>query len=226
VQNRRRPDPSAPASRHRLDVLCTCACHEGIAVRICIFCGSSSGHDPAYAEGAAAAARSIAAAGATLVYGGARVGLMGVVADAALGAGGEVVGVMPRSLVEREIAHRGLNQLHVVETMHERKTTMSALSDAFLALPGGAGTLEEIFEQWTWGQLGIHAKPCGFLDLKGYFEPIRLMVGRMVSEGFLVVEHAGMLTFSSSIDEILAGFRAYAPPRSKWVSAAIPAARP
>jgi uncharacterized protein (TIGR00730 family) len=131
---------------------------------------------------------------------------MGVVADAALDAGGEVVGVMPRSLVEREIAHRGLHQLHVVETMHERKTTMSTLADTFLALPGGAGTLEEILEQWTWGQLGIHGKPCAFLNIKGYFNPIKLMVERMTSEGFLLPQFAAMLKFSDSIDEILTGF--------------------
>jgi uncharacterized protein (TIGR00730 family) len=189
-------------------------------MKICIFCGSSSGLDAAYADGAAEAARSIARNGFTLVYGGGRVGLMGIVADAAIGAGGEVIGVMPRALVEREIAHRGLRQLHVVETMHERKTTMSALSDAFLALPGGAGTLEEIFEQWTWGQLGIHGKPCGFLNIKGYFGPIRMMVEKMVSEGFLLREHAGMLAFSDSIEELLAGFRSYVPPPSKWTSAA------
>jgi uncharacterized protein (TIGR00730 family) len=189
-------------------------------MNVCVFCGSSSGHDPAYADCAAAVARSIVRHGGTLVYGGGRVGLMGIVADAALSAGGEVVGVMPRALVEREIAHRGLSQLHVVETMHERKTTMSTLSDAFLALPGGAGTLEEMFEQWTWGQLGLHAKPCGFLNLKGYFEPIRLMVEKMVSEGFLRPQHAAMLTFSDSIDELLAGFRSYVPPPSKWTAAA------
>ena len=195
-------------------------------MRICIFCGSSTGDDPAYGEGAAVAARSIALGGDALVYGGGRVGLMGVVADAALGAGGEIVGVMPRPLVEREIAHRGLHELHVVETMHDRKTTMSSLADAFLALPGGAGTLEEIFEQWTWGQLGIHSKPCGFLNLKGYFEPIRAMVEKMVSEGFLLPQFATMLTFSDSIDEILTGFRSYVPPPSKWTSAASGALRP
>jgi hypothetical protein len=195
-------------------------------MKICVFCGSSPGQDPAYADGAAAAARNIARNGAALVYGGGRVGLMGIVADAALGAGGEVIGVMPRALVEREIAHRGLSELHVVESMHERKTTMSTLSDAFLALPGGAGTLEEMFEQWTWGQLGIHGKPCGFLNLKGYFEPIRIMVEKMVSEGFLLPQHAGMLAFSESIDELLAGFRSYAPPPSKWTSAAGDVPRP
>jgi uncharacterized protein (TIGR00730 family) len=168
----------------------------------------------------------IAHTGATLIYGGGRVGLMGAVADAALSAGGEVVGVMPRSLVEREIAHRGLHQLRVVETMHERKTTMSALSDAFLALPGGAGTLEEIFEQWTWGQLGIHGKPCGFLDLKGYFDPIRQMVEKMVSEGFLLPQFARMLKFSESIAEILETFRSYVPPPGKWTAAADRAVQP
>ena len=187
-------------------------------MKICIFCGSSSGHDPAYAEGAALAARSMALTGATLVYGGGRVGLMGVVADAALDAGGQVVGVMPRQLVEREIAHRGLHRLHVVESMHERKTAMSALADAFLALPGGAGTLEEIFEQWTWGQLGIHAKPCAFLNLKGYFNPIRAMLEQMLSAGFLLAPFAAMLTFSDNIETILAGFRSYVPPASKWTA--------
>lgn len=195
-------------------------------MKVCVFCGSRSGHDPAYAEAAAAAGRAIALSGATLIYGGGRVGLMGVVADAALCAGGEVIGVMPRSLVDREIAHGGLHQLHVVETMHDRKTTMSSLSDAFLAFPGGPGTLEEIFEQWTWGQLGIHGKPCGFLSLKGYFEPIAAMVEKMVSEGFLLPRFARMLMFSERIDEILTGFESYVPPPGKWTSAADAAVRP
>ena len=185
-------------------------------MKICIFCGSSSGHDPIYRDGAAAAARAIALAGATLVFGGGRVGLMGVIADAALGAGGEVIGVMPRALVQREIAHRGLNRLEVVETMHDRKTTMSALADAFLALPGGAGTLEEIFEQWTWGQLGIHRKPCAFLNLKGYFDPLRGMVEKMVAEGFLLPQFATMLMFSDNIESVLAGFQSHQPPPNKW----------
>jgi uncharacterized protein (TIGR00730 family) len=189
-------------------------------MKICVFCGASEGHDRAYRDSAALAARSIALSGGTLIYGGGRVGLMGVVADAALAAGGEVIGVMPRSLVEREIAHAGLHRLHVVETMHERKTTMSSLADAFLALPGGAGTLEEVFEQWTWGQLGIHRKPSGFLNVKGYFEPIRAMVQKMVSEGFLAPQFAAMLTFSESIDEVLTAFRSYVPPPSKWTSTA------
>jgi uncharacterized protein (TIGR00730 family) len=187
-------------------------------MQVCVFCGSSLGNDPVYADAAAGAARAIAAAGATIVYGGGRVGLMGVVADTALKSGGTVVGVMPRSLVEREIAHHGLHQLHVVETMHESKIRFAELADAFVALPGAAGTLEKILEQWTWGQLGIHSKPCGFLNTKGYFDPIRAMIGRMVSEGFMIQEFADMLAFSDRADTLLAGFRSYVPPRHKWSS--------
>ncbi|VTN77064.1 lysine decarboxylase family protein [Klebsiella pneumoniae] len=131
-----------------------------------IFCGSSAGEHPLYLETARLVGRTLAQQGLALVYGGGKVGLMGAVADAALEAGGVVIGVMPRGLVEREIAHRGLTELHVVEDMHERKTKMAALADGFIALPGGAGTLEEIFEQWTWAQLGIHEKPCAFLNIK------------------------------------------------------------
>jgi uncharacterized protein (TIGR00730 family) len=188
-------------------------------MKICVFCGSSYGHDAAYRNAASAAARAIARSGATLVYGGGRVGLMGVVADEALAEGGQVLGVMPRSLVEREIAHRGLHELIVVETMHERKTKMSALADAFLALPGGAGTLEEILEQWTWGQLGLHAKPCGLLNVNGYFDPLRKMIARMVAEGFLQPRFADMLIFSDHIDGALAACRSYVPPPGKWAQA-------
>jgi uncharacterized protein (TIGR00730 family) len=186
-------------------------------MNICIFCGSSSGIDRDYGVAAAAAARTIVSTGATIVYGGGRVGLMGVVADAALEAGGKVIGVMPRSLVEREIAHRGLSELHVVETMHERKTRFADLSDAFIALPGGTGTLEEIFEQWTWGQLGIHAKPCAFLNIKGYFDPLQTMTARMVSEGFLSPALADMVSFADGVEPLLAGFRSYVPPPRKWM---------
>ena len=135
-----------------------------------IFCGSSAGEHPLYLDTARLVGRTLAQQGLALVYGGGKVGLMGAVADAALEAGGVVIGVMPRGLVEREIAHRGLTELHVVEDMHERKTKMAALADGFIALPGGAGTLEEIFEQWTWAQLGIHEKPCAFLNIKGYYD--------------------------------------------------------
>ncbi len=148
-----------------------------------IFCGSSAGEHPLYLETARLVGRTLAQQGLALVYGGGKVGLMGAVADAALEAGGVVIGVMPRGLVEREIAHRGLTELHVVEDMHERKTKMAALADGFIALPGGAGTLEEIFEQWTWAQLGIHEKPCAFLNIKGYYDPLQAMVDNMVREG-------------------------------------------
>jgi len=185
-------------------------------MRICVFCGSSPGIDPDYGIAAAAAARAIAAAGATIVYGGGRVGLMGAVADAAIAAGGKVIGVMPRWLVEHEIGHRGLTELHVVETMHERKTKFAELGDAFIALPGGAGTLEEIFEQWTWAQLGLHAKPCGFLNVKHYFDPLQTMIARMVSEGFLTPSFAEMLSFSDRVDVLLAAYRSYVPPPRKW----------
>lgn len=182
-----------------------------------IFCGSSAGEHPLYLETARLVGRTLAQQGLALVYGGGKVGLMGAVADAALEAGGVVIGVMPRGLVEREIAHRGLTELHVVEDMHERKTKMAALADGFIALPGGAGTLEEIFEQWTWAQLGIHEKPCAFLNIKGYYDPLQAMVDNMVREGFMHQRYAEMLPFATSADEIIAGFRDYTPPARKWV---------
>lgn len=183
-----------------------------------MFCGSSSGTGPVYAEAARATGRTLAQAGLGLVYGGGKVGLMGEVADAALAGGGRVVGVMPRPLVEREIAHLGLSALHVVETMHERKARMADLADAFLVLPGGAGTLEEVFEQWTWAQLGIHAKPCGFLNVKGYFDPLLAMIRRMTAEGFMAPAYADMLVVADDAGAILDGFAAYLPPPRKWAA--------
>ena len=153
--------------------------------RLGVFCGSRDGARPAYREAAHALGRALAARGVGVVYGGASVGLMGAVADAALAAGGEVIGVIPQSLVAREIAHAGLTALHVVDTMHERKARMAALADAFVALPGGVGTLEELFEVWTWGQLGLHAKPCGLLDVAGYYRPLLAFVDQGVAEGFI-----------------------------------------
>lgn len=185
-------------------------------MRICVFCGSSSGNDEAYANAARDLGRTLATQGIDLVYGGGRVGLMGALADAALLAGGAVIGIRPRALVEREIQHVGLTELHTVATMHERKTKMAELADGFIALPGGAGTLEEIFEQWTWAQLGIHDKPCGFLNTNGYFDPLRDMIGRMTGEGFIRPEYASMLTFDTDPGAILEAFRGYAPPASKW----------
>jgi uncharacterized protein (TIGR00730 family) len=183
---------------------------------ICVFCGSNSGTNGSYEEAARATGHALARAGLRLVYGGAKVGLMGVLADAVLSAGGHVTGVMPRALFEREIAHTGVSDLRKVRSMHERKELMAALADAFIALPGGAGTLEEMFEQWTWSQLGIHAKPCGFLNVKGYFSPLLSMIEHMVAEGFTTRSFAAMLAVETEPDKLLARFRAYQPPSQKW----------
>ena len=181
-----------------------------------VFCASSDGTSAVFQEAARATGRVLAARGIELVYGGGRVGLMGLVADAALAAGGKVTGVMPRSLVEAEISHPGLTALRVVETMHERKTAMADLSDGFITLPGGPGTLEEIFEQWTWGLLGIHAKPCGFVDVDGYFAPLRAMIETMVGADFLRRDHGDMLAFEPDAERMLQRFDAYATPIPKY----------
>lgn len=170
---------------------------------VAVFCGSRFGTDPAYEAAAGEVGRTLAERGITLVYGGGRVGLMGAVADAAVAAGGEVVGVIPRSLDEREVAHAGLTELHVVETMHERKAIMADRADAFLALPGGMGTLEEITEQWTWTQLGIHAKRSAFYDVGGFWRPLSTLVDSMVETGFLTVEHAALVSFGTDLDSLL-----------------------
>jgi uncharacterized protein (TIGR00730 family) len=187
-------------------------------MRLCVFCGSSSGRDEVYAQAARDVGTTLAQAGIELVYGGGRVGLMGIIADAALAAGGSVIGVMPQALVDREVQHVNLTQLHVVPSMHERKTKMSTLADGFIALPGGAGTLEEIFEQWTWAQLGIHQKPCGFLNTNGYFDPLRQMIEQMSREGFLRMDHASMLVFDTNPQAIIDSFRAYSAPLAKWMA--------
>jgi uncharacterized protein (TIGR00730 family) len=153
--------------------------------RVCVFCGASSGRTPAYADAARAFGAAVASRGLGLVYGGGRVGLMGAVADGALAAGGEVVGVIPQSLVEREHAHDGLSELHVVGSLHERKALMAELADAFVALPGGFGTLDELMEQLTWSQLGLHAKPVGLLDVEGYWRPLIELARHATSEGFV-----------------------------------------
>jgi uncharacterized protein (TIGR00730 family) len=188
---------------------------------LCVYCGTGFGDDPAYLAAAKATAQLLAEQGVGIVYGGAIVGLMGAVADAALAAGGKVIGVMPQALVEREIAHKGLTEIHVTQGMHERKALMEQLSDGFIALPGGPGTLEEIAEQWTWGVLGIHAKPCGFLNVKGYFDPLREMMQRMATDGFVQQAYVDMLAFTDDPAEMLARFRAYVPPPPKWAQAAI-----
>ena len=193
---------------------------------VCVFCGSHSGKQESYAEAARSTGLALARAGIRLVYGGGRVGLMGVVADAVLGAGGQVTGVIPRALFEREIAHNGVADMRVVGSMHERKELMASLSDAFVALPGGAGTMDEIFEQWTWSQLGIHAKPCGFLNVNGYFDPLVAMIERMVAEGFVAPSSAAMLAVENEPDQLLARFRAFQPPIPKWSIPGSSAVRP
>jgi uncharacterized protein (TIGR00730 family) len=157
--------------------------------RLCVFCGSSFGANPAYAETAVALGTLLASRGIGLVYGGGNVGLMGVIADAALAAGGEVIGVIPKSLADREIAHTGCTELRVVDSMHTRKAMMADLSDAFVAMPGGVGTFEEFFEAITWTQLGLHRKPCGLLNVAGFYTPLALFIDQAVSDGFIKPVH-------------------------------------
>jgi uncharacterized protein (TIGR00730 family) len=183
---------------------------------ICVYCGSSAGNDPAFLAEAVRAGTLIAEQGLTLVYGGGKVGLMGAVADAALAAGGKVIGVMPADLVSQEIAHRGVTELKIVNSMHERKWAMAELGDGFLCLPGGAGTLEEVFEQWTWAMLGFHSKPCGFVNVNGYYEPLRATVDQMCDKGFLARQYGDMLIYAEDTAQALAAFRAYVPPPPKW----------
>jgi len=161
--------------------------------RVCVFCGSSAGLSERYAEAARATGLAIARRGLGLVYGGGRVGLMGHLADSALAAGGEVVGVIPKALFERELGHTGVTDLRVVRSMHERKAVMADLSDAFLALPGGLGTLEEFCEVLTWAQLGIHRKPCALLNVEGYFDPLLALFENAVREGFLAKAHQALV---------------------------------
>ena len=185
---------------------------------VCAFCGFSFGVDPAHEEGVRRLGRTLAEAGITLVYGGGNVGLMGTVADAALDAGGEVIGVIPKSLMQREIGHPGLTKLHVVGSMHERKAMMADLSDGFVALPGGTGTLEELFEVLTWAQLGEHQKPCGPLDVAGYYAPILAVFEHMVERGFLKGQHRKMLLVVEEPAALLERFVHYEPPQvAKWL---------
>ena len=185
---------------------------------ICVYCGSNPGNRPDYLAAAEALGDLIARRGLRLVYGGAEIGLMGRVASAALAAGGEVVGIMPQALVDREIAHKGLTELHVVASMHERKKMMADLSDGFIALPGGIGTLEELFEVWTWAQLGHHDKPCGLLDVAGYYSKLAAFLDHQVAEGFVRAEHRAMLAIDADPAAMLQTFAAYqAPHVTKWV---------
>jgi len=189
--------------------------------RICVFCGSSPGNRPAYAAAAQAVGRALAQRGVGLVYGGGRVGLMGVVAEAVLAGGGEVIGVIPRAFVEREVAHHGVTQLRVVRTMHERKAMMAQLADGFMALPGGYGTLDEFCEIITWAQLGIHAKPCGLLDVQGFFAPFLAQLDRAVADGFVQPAMRALVLAAAEPAALLDAMAEFQPPQlRKWLAAA------
>ncbi|HEU4530409.1 MAG TPA: TIGR00730 family Rossman fold protein [Steroidobacteraceae bacterium] len=186
--------------------------------RVCVFTGSSPGARPEYAAAAQQFGAEIAGRGYELVYGGGRVGLMGVIADAVLASGGRVIGVIPENLVAKEIGHSGLTELRIVKSMHERKALMADLSDAFVAMPGGIGTMEEFFEVLTWAQLGLHAKPCGLLQVAGYFDALLALLDRAVQERFVKAEHMTMLIASVSPTELLDRLAAYrAPLVDKWI---------
>jgi uncharacterized protein (TIGR00730 family) len=170
---------------------------------LCVFCGSSSGNHPGYSEVARQAGTFLARSNITLVYGGGRVGLMGSLADAVLTAGGRVIGVIPQMLMDKEVGHTGLTELHVVRTMTERKLLMGELSDAFVALPGGIGTMDELFEVWTWTQLELHRKPCGVLNHNGYYDSLVAFLHHCVQEGFLRPRHRAALLVESEIEPLV-----------------------
>jgi uncharacterized protein (TIGR00730 family) len=185
--------------------------------RVCVFCGASPGARPEYAEATVELARMLVAEGIGVVYGGGGVGLMGVLADAVLAEGGEIIGVIPRALVDREIAHRDVD-MRVVGSMHERKALMAELSDAFVALPGGIGTLEELFEVYTWAQLGIHAKPLGLMDVAGYYQRLVAFLDHSVQERFLRVETRALLAVSDDLDDLLTALETSEPlTQHKWI---------
>jgi uncharacterized protein (TIGR00730 family) len=186
-------------------------------MRIAVFTGSQSG-PPSHAAAAAAFARDLAEAGVGIVYGGGHVGLMGVVADAALEVGGEVVGVIPQHLVDDELAHPRLPRLEVVQSMHERKARMAELSDAFVALPGAAGTLDELFEAWTWGMLGLHAKPTALIDVDGFLQPLLAQLRRMVDDGYLDGRRLDALGVVEDAAGLLAFMDGYQHPARKWTA--------
>jgi uncharacterized protein (TIGR00730 family) len=186
--------------------------------RVCVYAGSNPGRDPAYAEAARALAAELAGRGIGLVFGGGKVGLMGVIADAVLDAGGEAIGVMPQALIDREIGHPRLTELKIVGSMHERKAQMAELADAFVALPGGIGTLEELIEVYTWSQLGIHEKACGVLNVRGYYDGLATFLDHAVGEGFLRAQHRAVLTVAEDPADLLDALAAYEPPRvGKWL---------
>jgi uncharacterized protein (TIGR00730 family) len=171
--------------------------------RVCVYCGSSPGNQPIYREMAEAMGGLLARRGIGLVYGGGNVGLMGVVADAALAGGGEVIGVIPGALADREVAHAGVTDLRVVDSMHTRKALMAELSDAFIAMPGGVGTFEEFFEAVTWTQLGVHRKPCGLLNVGGFYTPLAAFIDQAVTEGFIKPIHRAMIVVDDDPERLV-----------------------
>ncbi len=185
---------------------------------VCVYCGSSHGAHECFLEAAKAMGMALASTGQRLIYGGGKIGLMGVLADSALQAGAEVIGVIPQPMVQKELAHRGLTQLHVVESMHERKALMAELSDGFVALPGGIGTLEEMFEIWTWAQLGIHHKPIGLLNVNGFYDRLIQFLDHLVAERFVKQENRNMLFTAAAPAELLANMQQYQPVAvPKWI---------
>lgn len=188
--------------------------------RICVFCGSSLGFRPVYRAAAEQVGRYLGERGIGVVYGGGKIGLMGALADAALGSGGEVVGVIPGHLMAREIGHKGLTKMHVVGSMHERKAMMADLSEGFIALPGGFGTFEEFCEVLTWSQLGLHKKPCGLLNVEGYYSPMLEMFDHAVMEGFVREENRGIVLAHSDIGSLVAMMERWVPMNvEKWLDA-------
>jgi uncharacterized protein (TIGR00730 family) len=188
--------------------------------RLAVFCGSNPGARPEYIESARSLGRLLCERGIGIVYGGSSVGLMAALADTMLGDLGDVIGVIPRMLVEREVANTALTDLRIVESMHERKAMMAELADGFIALPGGIGTLEEFFEIWTWAQLGMHEKPCGLLNVAGYFDPLLQFLDRAVAEKFVREVHRKMVIVESDPVELLSRFEVYDPPGVvKWINA-------
>jgi uncharacterized protein (TIGR00730 family) len=186
---------------------------------LCVYCGSNPGRDPVYRQQAAALGRELAARRIGLVYGGAAVGVMGAIADAVLTAGGNVTGIIPRALFVKEVAHPSLTQQHVVESMHERKALMAEMSDGFIALPGGWGTLEEIFEVLTWAQLGFHEKPCGLLNINGYFDGLFAFLEHAIEEQFVKPEYRAMLLLENHAADLLDRFADYRAPKvHKWIT--------
>ncbi|PCI48262.1 MAG: TIGR00730 family Rossman fold protein [Alphaproteobacteria bacterium] len=186
--------------------------------KICVYCGSSPGKSPEYIEAARVLGRELVKRDITLVYGGASVGIMGEIADTVLSAGGEVVGIMPQALVDKEISHSGLTDLRVVGSMHERKAMMEDISDGFIALPGGMGTIEELFEVLTWSQLGYHRKPCALLNIKGYYDSITQFLNHAVEEQFVKPIHREMILIEHKPDRLLDLMAAYKPPAvDKWI---------